>query len=247
MTAVKRKPARRGSAFHLSKSANWGTPRPIIDLGRSVLGEIDFDAASDATWNAIIGAREFYDGSAGRNLIAGDPLPKGVRRVFTNSPGDASGEIVRMFWFRLVELWVQRVIDSLWWVGFSLEQFLSLQKLPDGSPSPWPSPLSCCAATLIGRRRWRYLQVVDGVVVPGGKPTHGSYVTLLPSHDAAERRDQLAIMRAAGHRLGELIIRPHNDGEVDEAPVRGPLELAAEAAAARVAMDRRAAARRMAA
>lgn len=229
---------RRGGAFHLSKSANWGTPRPVIDHARGVLGDIDFDAASSGAWNAVIGARHFYDGTKGRNLIAGDVVPKGVRTVFCNSPGDDTGELVRSFWFRLVDLWVHREIDSLYWVGFSLEQFVSLQKLADGSRSPLPSPLSSCCATLVGRRRWRYLRLVNGIAEEGDKPTHGSYATLLPSHDAAERRQQLDVFRAMGHRLGELIVRPHNDNDVGEAPVVGAVGLV-EASVARVLSDRR--------
>lgn len=238
---AKRKQLRRGGAFHLSKAANWGSPRPVVDLGRGVLGEIDFDAASSGAWNAVIGARHFYDGSKGRNLIAGDTVPKGVRTVFCNSPGDDSGELVRSFWFRLVDLWVHREIDSLFWVGFSLEQFVSLQKLANGAPSPLPSPLSDCAATLIAKRRWRYLRLErqeDGVVaVEGDKPTHGSYATLLPSHDPAERRQQLQVFRAMGQRLGQLIIRPHNDSDVGEVPVVGAGLV--EASVARVLSARR--------
>jgi hypothetical protein len=236
-TTRKRKGLRRGGAFHLSKSANWGSPRPIVDLGRGVLGEIDFDAASSGAWNMVIGARHFYDGSKGRNLIAGDAPPKGTRTAFCNSPGDDTGELVRSFWMRLVDLWIHREIDSLFWVGFSLEQMVSLQKLSDGSRSPYPSPLSSCAATLIGRRRWRYLRMVDGVAVEGDKPTHGSYATLLPSHDPAERRQQLGVMRAMGQRIGELIIRPHNDSDVSEPPAIGPGLV--EASVARVLSERR--------
>jgi hypothetical protein len=237
MAKAKQKRVRRGRAFHLSESADWGTPRPVVDLARGVLGQVDFDAASSGAWNAVIGAAHFYDGSKGRNLIAGDPVPAGVRTVICNPPGDITGELVRSFWMCLVDRWLHREIDSLFWIGFSFEQFVSLQKLADGSPSPYPSPLSSCAATLVGRKRWRYLRMVDGVAVEGDKPTHGSYATLLPSHEARERRQQLQVMRAMGERLGELIIRPHNDNDVGEVPVVGPGLV--EASVARIVSERR--------
>ena len=236
---------RKGAALHSSASADWGTPREGVDLARAVLGRIDFDAASDEVWNRIIGAATFYDGSKGRNTlsdpwpgskIAGDRLLRGAERerdrlpgscerTFLNPPGDLSGELVRAFWLALVERWCNAESDTGFYVGFTLEQLVSLQKSAGGAPSQWPSPLSPCVVTMVMRRRWRYLsEQRDGTIEEGDKPTHGSFVTLLPSHDARERAIQVGVMRAMAPRYGDLIV--HGDPESMPLPAPVPNGLA---------------------
>jgi hypothetical protein len=183
--------------MHLSSSADWGSPPEVVDLARLVLGRIDLDPASSEFWNDRPG------GVDARVYMPRDGLsevwrPAGQRpvTVFLNAPGDRSGQLVKAFWSRLVREWAAGVVDSAIWIGFSLEQLVSCQHEP---VNPVTLPM------LVPRRRLSYLRRgTDGSAVPADQPTHGSYVTLLPSSDPARGRAQMATFAERGAALGTV-------------------------------------------
>ncbi len=146
------------SAQHLAKTCEWGTPRFIVDSAHVVMGGIDLDPASSAYHNQTVEAKAYF-------TKEDDGLKQRWHgRVFLNPPGDRSGQLVKEFWAKLMwEYLHQRVTEAIW-VGFSLEQLVSLQKL-EGVQHPLKFP------TCIPRSRLKF----------GGKgsPTHGNYVTYL--------------------------------------------------------------------
>jgi hypothetical protein len=154
-----------------------------VEIGRKVLGRIDIDPASSAKWNETIKAKVFYDGSEGRDGLV-EPWRVGSEvggpRVFLNSPGDKTGKLVQAFWERAVALWLACEIDTLFWVGFSLEQLVSLQKFE-------VNPLSEQVWTAILPARVRFIE--RSTMKPASNPSHGNYVTVLPSRSAALQQE----------------------------------------------------------
>lgn len=161
------------SAQHSAASCEHGTPEEIIELARHTLGGIDLDPASSERWNKHVGAKRYYcrqnDGL----------LQPWFGRVFVNPPGRDTTyntpSLVRKFWSRLVEHWRAGKIDGAIWVGYSLEQLVQLQAEP-AHPLQFP--------TLIPAARLKFnhpaINVASGIA-PGKSPTHGNFITLLPS------------------------------------------------------------------
>lgn len=189
------KPA-RAEAQHSSANGSWGTPRPIVEVARKVLGRIDFDPFSDAGWNASIGAtryltaeddafaRAWFDGSPTAHEIVhiaepywtADWRPRAPSTALINAPGDKRGLFAKQAW-RLVE-WHHRtgwLGDGALWVAFNIGQLQTLQGVAPRSPLHGDF-LRC-----IPRRRIRY-ESAPGVV--GDCPPHASALVLLPAHGA---------------------------------------------------------------
>lgn len=187
------------SALHSQASSEHGSPPEAVELGRYVLGGIDLDPASSAYWNQYTTrAGTYYDRTTNGLTSAW------WGRVWINPPGGDKerGErsLVRPFWERLVDWWRVGKIDGACWLSFSLEMLVQLQ----GSPvHPLQLP------TLIFCERLDYLRrpaTGSGPPQPGGAPTHGSAMTLLPSRrDPAEARAQLQRFRDRGSSLGALV------------------------------------------
>lgn len=180
-------------------SCEHGSPPVAVELGRHTLGGIDLDPCSSGYWQRYTTqATTYYDREAN-----GLTQPW-FGRVWINPPGGDKerGERsqVRAFWERLVDQWRAGKIDGACWLSFSLELLVQLQ----GSPA---HPLNF--PTLIFCERLDYLRRPpsgSGPPKPGGAPTHGSAMTLLPSRrDPAEARAQLARFRDRGSSLGALV------------------------------------------
>jgi hypothetical protein len=185
-------------AMHLSESADWGSPPEVIQLARDVLGRIDLDPATSNYWN--------HHGVRANYIIGalGETMPWAVRgrgtpvTVFLNPPGDKSGQLVKAFWSRLVHEWTCGVVDSAVWVGFSLEQLVTLQSAPI---NPMTLPM------VVPRRRLSFLFRSGHANAPPTQakaPTHGNYLTLLPSPEPELGRAQLAMWAARGREIGEV-------------------------------------------
>ena len=161
-------------AQHSSTTPEHGTPPHIVEGARNLMGGIDLDPASSAFWNKRVRAKKFYtekdDGLA-------QPW-KG--RVFLNPPGDRSGKLVQAFWLRLVEHYFADQIEQAIWVGFSVEQFVTLQGIKDteGATGWIPSPLTF--PTLIPSRRLHYQVKTGRTSKRSTNPPHASYITWLP-------------------------------------------------------------------
>lgn len=108
---------------HSMDSPEWYTPSRFVDAAREVMGGIDLDPASHEEANAIIKATRFY-AAEDNGLI----LPWSGR-VFCNPPGgkdDGGDGLVPQFWSK----WANEPFDQGIWIGYSLEQLQSLQRVP---------------------------------------------------------------------------------------------------------------------
>lgn len=150
-------------ALHLSKSAEWRTPPRIIEAAKMVLGEIDLDPASTEAANVWIGAKKIY-------TKKDDGLEHDWEgRVWLNPPGDKSGKLVKLFWSKLVESFEGGGVTEAIWLGFSLEQLVTLQ-LPYVTLTPLYYPV-CVPKTRI--------QFINKRGEICKQPTHGNYLCYL--------------------------------------------------------------------
>ena len=158
-------------ALHSAKSVEWYTPHYIVEAARKLMGGIDCDPASSAAANELIRARTFY-------TAVDDGLSKPwFGRVFLNPPGGRG--VVKAFWSKLVDHWMNREIEQAIWVGFSLEQLQTLQGCE-------MSPLDFQICVPSKRLKFRS---------PGAEskhPTHGNFVCWLPP-DAASRPHSMRV------------------------------------------------------
>jgi hypothetical protein len=101
--------------------------------------------------------------------------------------------LVKKFWQRLVDQWVAGDVDSAIWVGFSLEQLVSLQKFP------W-NPMCSGLSFLVPSRRLSFLRPTRRGPKPATSPAHGSYIVLL--HSKRRAMGQLERFWKEGRALG---------------------------------------------
>jgi hypothetical protein len=186
----------RTNPMHSIGTDDWGTPGELVTAIRTTMGAIDLDVCSHWYWNEhVVRATEHYGTQAptahGEEFVDGLARPwRG--RILCNPPGDKRGELVKAFWRKAQWHPNAHRGDALCWVGYSLEQLQSLQRI--ASPLAWP--------TCVIKGRVRYLRKVDGgPPVPGGSPTHGSFVTLL-SFDHRMRERFRQTFKAFGHVSG---------------------------------------------
>lgn len=155
---------------HSALNPAWGTPEPIIDAARIVLGRIDLDPASDAAAQARIRAGRYYDEQ--ENGLKG--TWEFAATVFLNPPGGS----VKLFWRRLLEWTAGNPARRAIWVGYSLEQ---LQTLQVGGPGP----IATAAAICYPSKRIAFL---DGAGVARPSPTHANYIAFLGDSGAGRFR-----------------------------------------------------------
>lgn len=148
-------------AFHSSATPEHGTPIEVIEASRRLLHSIDLDPASSRDFNARVMADRYYTAET-------DGLKHPWHgRVFVNPPGDRRGKLVKEFWAKLLwEYYHGRTTEAVW-VGFSLEQLVSLQRL-EGVRHPLQFP------TCIPERRLKF---------GGNSPTHGNYITYVGANE----------------------------------------------------------------
>jgi hypothetical protein len=242
MTAARKiEPA--GLAMHSAESPDWGTPPVVRRFSACFLrpaafgGAIDLDYASSAYWNSWWPDKDrpvaYLDGTSGKDVLVEADRRRAIDRDrgcgagHFNPPGANGGEMVQKCWELFENDHRTGWLHSGVWIGFSLEQVLSLQGIAPRSP------LSCGDGTIVtiipcrriryelhpdqlivllkkkqGRRdkkskEWeveerlirRLRQRADDAPVPGLAPTHGSYISLLPSAKVPVRRRQLEAAR----------------------------------------------------
>jgi hypothetical protein len=155
-------------AMHSAASPEWGTPMLLRRFGARVLAPaalgkaIDLDYASSAYWNKWWDEADrphvFLDGSKGRDVLVeadrraacrqlafggGDVADDAVGSGFLNAPGLGGGDMVQQCWGLFEKDHRDEKLGSGFWVGFSVEQFGSLQNIGDRNP------LTCDADDLI--------------------------------------------------------------------------------------------------
>ena len=155
-------------AMHSAASPEWGTPMLLRRFGARVLAPaalgraIDLDYASSAYWNQWWDEADrphtFLDGSKGRDvLVEADrraAAPRGGSG-FMNAPGIGGGDMVQQCWGLFEKDHREGKLGSGYWVGFSVEQFGSLQNIGDRNP------LTCAEddliTTIVPSRRAHYV------------------------------------------------------------------------------------------
>lgn len=169
-------------ARHLSESAEWYSPPELLESARRVMGGIDLDPASSHTANKLVGATRIH-------TLADDGLEqRWSGRVWLNPPGDRAGSLPKRFWGQLVRSYQAGLVPEAIYLGFSLEQLVSLQQQEPLALTQHLSPLAF--PLCVPRRRVRYLRPSEvGRLVPADSPTHGSFLVYLGSKAEAFRAE----------------------------------------------------------
>jgi len=156
-------------AMYSAASPEWGTPMLLRRFGACVLrpaamGEaIDLDYASGAYWQQWWPDPEdqphaFLDGSKGRDVLVEADRRAAAPRLgsgFMNAPGIGGGDMVQQCWGLFEEDHRKEKLGSGFWVGYSVEQFGSLQNVGERNPlSTGPDDL---ITTIVPSRRAHYV------------------------------------------------------------------------------------------
>jgi len=158
-------------AQHSSASPDWGTPMILRRFAACVLrpaalGEaIDLDYASSAYWHgywpdARSTPMTYLDGSPGRDVLV-QADRRAVMKTnscgagYLNAPGLNGGEMVQRCWEVFDGDHLSGWLGSGVWIGFSLEQFASLQGV--STRNPLTVGKDDLITTIVPPRRVRYL------------------------------------------------------------------------------------------
>ncbi len=159
------------TARHSADSAEWYTPEYIVDAARQALGGIDLDPASHAEAAKRIGAARYYSldhGHDGSTLLWSG-------RVFVNPPGG----YVAKFWSQFIH----QQFDASIWVGFSIEQFQTLQshgfdRLPFDFPTCYPRRRVAFVENRAMQEKRRLKCEAKGQKFnPTSTPSHANYIS----------------------------------------------------------------------
>ncbi len=179
-------PAVTALAQHSSATCEHGSPPHIIAMGREVLGgRIHCDPFTSEHFNEAVGASYIFTAEdsaldpARRWIFRGEPV---FRTFYINPP---SG-LVKEAWRFATARWLEG--SAVFWVGFSLEQMLYLQKLGLfylGFHRCIP-PSRLNFVRVVEPSRQRALFDVDDEDQPvaleaADSPTHGNFLALMPS------------------------------------------------------------------
>lgn len=164
----KRVPEVATLAMHSAASPEWGTPMLLRRFGACVLAPaamgraIDLDYASSAYWNQWWDEADrphaFLDGSEGRDVLVEDDRRAAAPRLgagFMNPPGIGGGEMVQQCWSLFEEDHRLEKLGSGFWIGFSVEQFGSLQNV--GERNPLTTGVDDLVTTIVPSRRAHYV------------------------------------------------------------------------------------------
>jgi hypothetical protein len=135
-------------AMHSAASPEWGTPMLLRQFSQRVLrpaaktrASIDLDYSSSSYWQAWWpdGDRPhaYLDGSKGRDvLIEADRDAACADRGsgFENAPGIGGGDMVQLCWELFEKDHREEKLGSGGWIGYSVEQFGSLQNVGERNP-----------------------------------------------------------------------------------------------------------------
>lgn len=162
---------------HSNKTSQHFTPKEIVEAARRTMGGISLDPASCPEANKTVKAELIYtaedDGLKQRwfgNVFLNPPSKDGatVRK---------NGETVKKFWEKLCQDYEENCcVEQAVWVGYSLEQLLSLQRCDLCVPYPLDYPFC------IPRSRLKFT---------GSSPTHGNYLIYM-GHRVNEFMEQFA-------------------------------------------------------
>jgi len=225
-TSVKKPAAKHVSlAMHSLSSPDWGTPMLLRAFSACVLAPaafgpaIDLDYASSAYWqdwwpNPAERPSAFLDGSKGRDvLVAADRIAaaRTFKRFKTpdphmligaghlNAPGLDGGDMVQQCWALFEEDHRTGKLGSGNWVGFSVEQFGSLQNVAERNPLT--TDTDDLITTIVPSRRAHYV-------------VHPKALIAITKKKQA-RRDRESTQWAAEQRLLSRLRKREDDRPVD--------------------------------
>lgn len=185
---------------HSSETVEHGTPPEVVEAARVALGgTIDLDPASCDKANGYVRAVEYmtredngFLASWWGNVFLNPPgglmeldtgwpvLNKTKKRdacivsgACGKPPGHTHknvGSSAAAWWKKLAREFVAKRITSGIFVGFSLEILQSTQVDPEGLPLPLDFPIC------YPRKRLDYIALEREGIVPGGAPTHASFI-----------------------------------------------------------------------
>lgn len=161
-------PAHAALAMHSDASPEWGTPPILRRFAARVLapagmcGSIDLDYASSSYWNQWWDAEDrpqaFLDGSKGRDVLVEEDRRAAAPQLgsgFHNAPGIGGGDMVQMCWELFEEDHRLGKLGSGFWMGYSVEQFGSLQNV--GERNPLTCGVDDHITTIVPSRRAHYV------------------------------------------------------------------------------------------
>jgi hypothetical protein len=134
-------------AMHSAASPEWGTPPLLRRFAARVLAPaamgraIDLDYATSSYWQQWWDEADrphaFLDGSKGRDVLVEADRRNAAPRLgsgFMNAPGIGGGDMVQACWKIFEEDHRTAKLGSGFWVGYSVEQFGSLQNVGERNP-----------------------------------------------------------------------------------------------------------------
>ena len=155
-------------AMHSAASPEWGTPMLLRRFSARVLAPaamgraIDLDYASSSYWNQwwddADRPLEFLNGSKGRDVLVEADRRCAAPRLgagFFNPPGIGGGEMVQRCWTLFEKDHREEKLGSGGWIGFSVEQFGSLQN--HGERNPLTCGEDDLITTIVPSRRAHYV------------------------------------------------------------------------------------------
>jgi len=162
-------------AMHSAASPEWGTPMLLRRFGARVLAPaalgraIDLDYASSAYWNQWWDQADrphvFLDGSKGHDVLVEADRHAAAPRLgsgFMNPPGIGGGDMVQQCWGILEQDHREEKLGSGVFVGFSVEQFGSLQNI--GKRNPLTCDEDDLITTIVPSRRAHYVVHPDQLI-----------------------------------------------------------------------------------
>lgn len=215
------------NAQHSSASNEHYTPAEIVERARRVLGEIDLDPATCAKANETVKAARIFDASSNGFTV------NWSGRVFLNPPGgkcDHNGVTLRKhtdpdvkgwfgpdgkkakpissqkaWWFKLAREWYAGNVEAAIFVCFSIELLQSTQAGEDEVSEAFRDPIPLDFPICFPRKRVDYMKEKDGILVPGGSPSHASAIIFLPPVSSRITADEsTAALSRFGKEFGEI-------------------------------------------
>jgi hypothetical protein len=152
------------NVLHSKESAEWYTPKPIIESARKVLGRIDLDPAS--CWEAQINV-EAYDYFSAESNGLKHPWNG---NIFLNPPGGQ----VKEFWKKFVAEYLANRVKQAVWIGYSLEQLQTLQSVSSLCPLNFPICYPDRRISFLESPERKAKREAEGKKATG--PTHANYI-----------------------------------------------------------------------
>ena len=163
-------------AMHSAASPEWGTPMLLRRFSACVLRPaamgtaIDLDYASSAYWqewwpDPADRPHAFLDGSKGRDVLIEADRRAAAPRLGSghlNAPGLNGGDMVQKCWGLFEEDHRKEKLGSGYWVGFSVEQFGSLQNI--GERNPLTTGDDDLITTIVPSRRAHYVVPPESLI-----------------------------------------------------------------------------------